>query len=302
MSAQKTKIRSSTQNFLQIKAIEDDLVILKNNCCTMIIKTTAINFGLLSEKEQEATIFAYAHFINSLAFPIQIVVHSRQKDISTYLELIEEYQKKQKNEKLAQRTQQYYRFIKDTVKKNKILDKHFFIVLQYTNLQLSKTSKKNLLEKAKLDLYPKRDHLIEQLQRIGLRGHQLNNKELVELFYQLYNPESSGIKLASPTQYASTLVETSKTLKPLTQDQKPAKQTGFKPISVSISKQQPHEKQKQDPKLEQEHQSKEKTEKQSQKKFNVLVPNIGRSKKDAAEGQALQDQLNKIVQKTKQQN
>ena len=145
MTAQ-TPIKATTQKFLEIEAIEDDFVILKNGSCCIILETTAINFGLLSEREQEATIFAYANFLNSLAFSIQIVVHSRQKDISSYLELINQQLNTQKNEKLKQQTEKYRQFIKDTVKKNWILDKDFFIIIRYSALQLTKTPKKTILE------------------------------------------------------------------------------------------------------------------------------------------------------------
>ena len=71
-------IRASTQEFLEIEDIKDDLVILKDGSCCLIIKTSAVNFGLLSQEEQDAIIFAYAAFLNSLSFPLQILIFSRK--------------------------------------------------------------------------------------------------------------------------------------------------------------------------------------------------------------------------------
>ena len=141
MGFKKTTIRASTQEHLPFTKIENDLAFLKDGTCCLVLQTTAINFGLLSEREQEATIFAYAGFLNSLAFPVQIVIHSRQKDISAYLSLINQEIKKKKSafgpsgsaeltaeassrgEKLKTQLEKYRQFIEKTVRKNKILDK-----------------------------------------------------------------------------------------------------------------------------------------------------------------------------------
>ena len=80
-------IVATTQDHLDIETIQDDLVILKTGICSIVIQASAINFGLLSEEEQDATIYAYAGLLNSLSFPIQIVIKSEKKDISAYLEL-----------------------------------------------------------------------------------------------------------------------------------------------------------------------------------------------------------------------
>jgi hypothetical protein len=299
MSAQKAPIKASTQKFLQLKAIEDDLVILKNNGCCLIIQTTSINFGLLSEKEQEATIFAYAHFLNSLAFQIQICIHSRQKDISSYLELINQQLNKQQNNKLKERTKNYHQFIKNIVKQNKILDKDFFIIITYAGLELKKTSNQALLEKAKLNLYPKRDHLIEQLQRIGLHGRQLTNKELVELFYNLYNPEGSGLRFAVPQQYTSTLVESTKQIKPSAPATAPGPipASGFKPIS--IAEPQPRSAQPRPEKKEPPSPAALGEMTAAKSKFNILVPSLEKKQQQVLEGQNLQQKLKDIVSKTK---
>lgn len=207
MNNNQAKIKASTQDHLDIEEIQEGLVILKNGACALVLKTTAINFGLLSEKEQEATIFAYAGFLNSLTFPTQIIIHSRQKDISAYLSLIDQQVGQQSNQKLKELGQKYRRFIETIVKKNKVLDKSFYIAIPYSIAQLKKNKLNELLEKAKTFLYPVRDHLIGQFQRLGLKAVQLTSQELVELFHELYNPEAEGQKLGSPQSYNYTLVQ-----------------------------------------------------------------------------------------------
>ncbi|MCL4397924.1 hypothetical protein M1403_02765 [Patescibacteria group bacterium] len=216
----KTAIRGTTQIFLEIADIRDDLVLLPDGSVALIVGVSAVNFGLLSEKEQEAIIFAYAGFLNSLNFAVQIVVRSQQKDISAYLEKLTAEEKKQTNPLLAKQIASYRDFILQTVKDNNVLDKKFYIVVPFSSLELGagsatkglvKKQKKlplppeTILEKAKTALFPKRDHVLRQLGRLGLKAKQLTTSELIELFYDIYNPhkqhqENSGSKFETLTQ------------------------------------------------------------------------------------------------------
>ncbi len=221
MPAQQTPIRATTQEHLDIEDIRDDLVILKDGSCCLILETTAINFGLLSEPEQDATIYAYAGFLNSLSFPVQIVIRSQRKDISSYLQLLKRAEEKQEESLLKEQIQKYRVFVERIVKENQVLDKNFYIIIPFSSLELgvssslsqSFTRKKKLpfpidyiLEKAKITLYPKRDHLISQFGRLGLKARQLKTQEMLDLFYQIYNPEAFGQKIAATKSYNAPLV------------------------------------------------------------------------------------------------
>jgi len=220
----KVAIRASTQEHLDIEDIQDDLVILKDGGACLVIATTAINFDLLSEQEQEATIFAYAGLLNSLNFSIQIIIRSQRKDISAYLRLLKAAEEKQKKEEMKKQIKLYSRFIQETVRKNQVLDKKFYLVVSMTALELgvSKTlsgklkgnkklpfPKDYILKKGKINLIPKRDHLIRLLARLGLKGYQLNTKELIQLFFNIYNPESVGQQIVEPDQYQTPMTEIS---------------------------------------------------------------------------------------------
>ncbi len=209
MSPAPQKIRASTQEHLDIAHIQDDLVILKDNSCALLIQTTAVNFGLLSEKEQEATIFAYAALLNSLRFSIQILIHARQKDNSAYLTLIDQQVQKQTNEIFKRRLQQYRQFIENTVKKNRVLDKKFYVIIPFMSPQFKKEAVTKLLERAKTDLHPKRDHLMGLFRRLGLKTKQLNSQEIIQLFHNLYNPGDEGQGFIEAKDYQSTFVQTS---------------------------------------------------------------------------------------------
>ena len=193
----KIAIRATTQEHLEIEDIKDGIIILKDGSCCLVLATTAINFGLLSEKEQEATIYAYAGLLNSLNFTVQVVVRSARKDISSYLGLLEERQNKETRKLIKEHIVKYRQFVQETVQKNNVLDKQFYVVIPMNGLELgvAKTIRKGLnqpkglpfdknyiLQQAKINLYPKRDHLLRQLSRLGLKSRQLENQELIRLF------------------------------------------------------------------------------------------------------------------------
>lgn len=217
-------VRGSTQQAIPIEDIKDDFVILKDGSVCLALQTTALNFGLLSESEQDATIYAYAALLNSLTFPIQILIRSQRKDISAYLELLAGAEDRQTNPLLKKQITKYRRFIEETVKKNNVLDKRFYIIIPFSSFELGVKqalgsaflpkkvklpfSKSYILQKARTTLYPKRDHLVRQFTRVGLSARQLTTHELISLFYEIYNPEISETqKVAIGAEYTAPLVQ-----------------------------------------------------------------------------------------------
>ena len=132
----KQPIRGSTQQFVEIEDIKDDIVLLRDGSAALVIETTAVNFGLLSESEQDATVFAYAALLNSLSFPIQIVIRSKRMDISSYVASLDEQIRSQSNEALRREMELYKQFVEATIKENNVLDKKFYIVIPFSRLEL----------------------------------------------------------------------------------------------------------------------------------------------------------------------
>lgn len=218
----KTAIRGSTQDHLPVEDIRDDLVLLKDGSVALILITTAVNFGLLSEEEQESLIFAFAGLLNSLSFPLQIVIRSKKKDISLYLELLNRQEKNSPSPDLKNQIRLYRGFIQKTIREQNVLDKKFYLTIPFSVLELgissgarTLTGKKSLpfpkdyiLKKAQTSLFPKRDHLIRQLNRLGLKARQLTTEELINLFYDFYNEEEfEREKLGAGQDYQKPLVE-----------------------------------------------------------------------------------------------
>lgn len=181
---------STTQNHLSLADIVDDILILKDGGGALVLQVSAVNFGLLSDREQFAIISSFAQMLNSLSFAIQIVIISERLNITSYIRLLEKAQKAQVNTLLSRMITDYKQFIQSTIKDMEVLDKKFYIVIPLFNLELGLTaSRQNLEQKIKTVLLPRRDQVIRQLNRVGLRASQLTAQKLVEVFYQIYNGE-----------------------------------------------------------------------------------------------------------------
>lgn len=203
-------ITSTTQDFIPIADITNDLVIYKDGGAALIMESTSLNFGLLSEKEQEAVIAAYAAMINSLNFAVQIAVRTQKKDISSYLNYLDEESKKITQPLLLKLMQGYMGFISESVKKKNVLGKRFFVTLYFSPLELGVAksvatltkrragplpyAESYIIKKAKITLYPRRDHLVRQAGRLGLKFKQLTTSELIDLSYSIFNPERPAVK------------------------------------------------------------------------------------------------------------
>ncbi len=216
-------VPASTQDHLDILDIRDNIILLKNGNAVGVLQTNAVNFDLLSESEQDALIFAYASLLNSLSFPIQIVIRSKRMDISSYLEKLDEAREQQTNSRLQKQIVRYSEFVKDLIAKNNVLDKRFYIVIPFSELKIGSLAptqilfgkkrvffdKWAVLEKAKTQLGPKQDQITKQLGRIGIKAKVLNTQELVELFYDIYNPNSSAEQKVSINvqEYTAPIVQ-----------------------------------------------------------------------------------------------
>ena len=201
-------LQNTTQEHLDIEDIRDNLVVCKNGQVSLVLETTAVNFDLLSEKEQESKILAFAQLINSLNFYLQILVRTERTDVTKYIELLGEEARKQKNNALKRQMEIYIEFIKNLTVNNEVLDKRFFIVISSLAASVIKTNPfkqlfgkeekivniNPIVDRATGILIPRRDHLIKQLQRMNIFARQLDTDELIKLFYASYNPDTPGLQ------------------------------------------------------------------------------------------------------------
>jgi hypothetical protein len=199
----------STQDHLDIEDIRDDMVVLKNGKVAVIVETTSINFDLLDAKEQDARIYSFASFLNSIRFPIQIVIKTQRTDIAKYLKLLDSYKNRVGSESIAKQVNIYQDFINNLTENTLILDKRFFTVIPSTKITTVSSSWvkemfgkpqrmvniKDVVLKAKEELTPKTDHIINQYGNMGIAARQLQNDELIKLYYSVYEPDKSGFEV-----------------------------------------------------------------------------------------------------------
>lgn len=192
------KIKATTQKFIEIENIIDDVVVLSGGSACMVIEVTATNFALQSDDEQQSRILSYAALLNSLSFPIQIEIISRRLDISSYVNLLEQEALRISNQTLKNHVLLYKNFVSELVSQNIVLDKKFYIVIPYSFLEKGPGAVTNLKDKdlfvndAKAQLRSKASSIVQQLLRVGLKSKILAKNELINVYYEIYNSSSAG--------------------------------------------------------------------------------------------------------------
>lgn len=195
----KQQIHTTTQNFTEIQNITDDIVFFKDNTAASIIEISAVNFYLLSKEEQDARIYAYMSFLNSLAFQVQILIISKKIDLSSYLKLLDQKIASSQNSKIGKNLKEYKEFIKELTKGEELLDKKIYAVVPFSHLELgpisstqtvAKGTAPDYIQRAKEKIFNKRNLIITQFQRMGLYARPVKTDELTKLFYEIYNQET----------------------------------------------------------------------------------------------------------------
>lgn len=206
---------NSTQNNLQIAEIRDGIVIMNDGSYRSVLMVKSINFDLMSPSEREGVEFSYQAFLNSLYFPVQIFVRSQKVDLRAYIEKLDKIRAEHENMLLAVLMDDYIDYIDAIAAQTNIMDKHFYVVIPYFPVvQTTKplTSSKNLLdgvfglfsntkthvvineqhlEEAKTELRNRVQAALNGLMQCGVQGLPLDTQELIELYYDSYNPDTA---------------------------------------------------------------------------------------------------------------
>jgi len=208
---------NSTQNSLQLSEIRDGIVIMGDGSFRAVVMCQSINFDLMSPQEREAVEFSYQGFLNSLYFPIQIFIRSQKVDLRPYLEKLDKTRTTQDNMLLGLLMEDYIAFLADIAQQTNIMDKRFYIVIKYPDLEVDvrKALKQSTsfftglagiispgksqhvtidemtLEKAKTELRNRVQAVMQGLAQCGIQSLPLDTEELIELYYDAYNPDTA---------------------------------------------------------------------------------------------------------------
>ncbi len=208
----------STQQFVEIKEVRDGVIYLKRGGLRKILAVGGVNFDLKSQKEQDLILHAFQAFLNTIDFSVQIFIHSRKVNIEAYLAKMQDRQTEEMNELLKIQIADYIEFVRSFVADNPIITKSFFVVVPYDAPTISASSPKGLLsmfgkksasaketderveyQKKMFQLDQRVDEVVSGLAGMGVSARPLEDGEITELFYNLYNPgltEKEGLAIA----------------------------------------------------------------------------------------------------------
>lgn len=203
---------NSTQNTLEIAEIRDGIVIMNDGSFRAVVAAKSINFDLMSAQERESVEYAYQNFLNSLYFDTQIVIRSRKVDMRPYLDKLNKIRTEQDNMLLALLMEDYIYYIEQLVEQTNIMSKKFYVTVPYYQEVSAKqavgqtqTLFKGLvgkkqqqliideatLEKAKTELQNRVQSIMNGLLQLGVQAEPLDTQELIELYYDVYNPDTA---------------------------------------------------------------------------------------------------------------
>lgn len=208
MESSKEKKKStvaSTQQYVDVNEVRDGVIVLKNGSLRGILLVSSLNFDLKSTEEQDAIISQYQNFLNSLDFPVQVLIHSRRFNIEPYLQLLKEKEDEQTNELLRLQISEYQHFIKNLTEVSDIMSKYFYVIVPFASIEDKHSGffdkignvlnpkqaireKRELFETYKNQLWQRMDHVSIGLSGTGVKVAALNTEEIIELLYNTYNP------------------------------------------------------------------------------------------------------------------
>lgn len=195
-SLAQSPITAASQDMMELSDVLNDLLLTKNGTVCLIIKTSSVNFDLLSEEEQDIKIMAFGAMVNSLDFQLQVLIETRKINISKYADYLDAMDTPDLSSGLKRHFTIYKQFIRNLITNKEILDKQFMIVIPYRtgstiSTQMSLDEKQKLLDNATNYLYPKKSHVLKMLHGMGLSGEQMTNADIIKYLYTIYNPSET---------------------------------------------------------------------------------------------------------------
>lgn len=198
-----TRPPNATQQFVPVKEIRNGVVILKDGSYRGVLICSSINFGLKSADEQRAITVGFQNFLNTLDFPIQIVVNSRRMDLRPYLALLSGKDAEQKTELMRIQLREYIEFIRSFTDQANIMTKSFYVVVSYVphlttasavgffkpKTKSAKTAAtETSFEEDRMQLEQRLTLVASGLSGTGVRAVPLGTEEVIELLYRSFNP------------------------------------------------------------------------------------------------------------------
>jgi hypothetical protein len=199
------KQKASTLNFVEVSEIRDDVIVLRDGQLCSVINISSANFALKSGEEQQMIIKNFQSFLNSIDFPVQILVQSRQLQLDSYIEKLKQLEDKQKNDLLRVKMQEYIEYIQQMLREVNIMNKDFYIVVNYTPgsvkyglwaslmralnpTKIIRQKQEDFMRYRKV-LMERTDKVTSAIMSMDLKADMLETEQLIALMYNYYNPD-----------------------------------------------------------------------------------------------------------------
>ena len=223
-SGKKPAKDTSTQRYLPFSEIRDNCIIMKDGSSRMVLQVFSLNFNLKSVEEQDSILVSYQRFLNTLNFPIQIIVRSLKVDIESYINKLKMLATNQKNTLLQEQTYRYIDFLMNLIDLAQIMRKDFYIIIPYDEEADQSVKKQDFIgifqsfwkslnqEVSVAEIRTNRRHIDAlskwnaervtivrtALESMGLKSEELKKDWIVKLLYNYYNPRvftENGLKV-----------------------------------------------------------------------------------------------------------
>lgn len=212
MATPKKEKVASTQHYLNIADIRENVLVLRNGELRQILEVQALNFALKSEQEQAAIIYQYQSFLNSLQFPLQLLVQSRQLDLSSYMADLRNQVGNTANPLIKNQIVDYLEFISRLISLGSIMEKHFYAVVPYSSQTIRNQNllsmvlrretvavEEDQFNEARVKLADRVELVRGGLASIGLAVNVLPREAMIRLLHSTYNPIDAGEVRLEPT-------------------------------------------------------------------------------------------------------
>ena len=202
---------ANSQDLVDIVDIRDGIVMLKGGGILQVVMVGGTNFALKSEEEQNIMVSNYQNFLNSLDYQVQIVMHSRKINIERYLSQLEKRRADEPSGLLRNQITEYQEFVRGFVSQFAIMRKIFLVVVPFYPVNMpsasgitsrlpffgrkpdpeaDKAGAESQFRENAGQLAQRVEAVTEGMRQIGLEATVLENQELVELYYNFYNPDT----------------------------------------------------------------------------------------------------------------
>lgn len=196
-----------TYSLIKVQDIKNDVLILENGGLRAVLSLTGLNFSLLSEKEQEIVISQFKNFLDGLDFPVEILILSRLENINDYLKILHLRLEEEKDPLIKFQLEEYIRFLEDYLSNHEIMKKMFLVIVPYDPIEVGlgplqrlrpKETSEESFQLKREQLETRVAYVSQTLANLGLSVERLDDKELIELLFEAFNPNLKWGQIPKP--------------------------------------------------------------------------------------------------------